>query len=182
VPSVISEFVFLIFERVIKPAAPFTHRYTPRTSTYRFPNTWMKSSRSKDTAKKFLKIFLGTVACVSIAAAIGMGGIIMWMRWGYYDELNESKTGLNKIRCVQVAKIWGHDDLTLEEISVRILAKDKGEIVLNDLNKNDNDNPANVYVTACAGYSFRLFPRRKSSCFSGRKRPAIRIRFSICSG
>jgi hypothetical protein len=28
-------------------------------------------------------------------------------------------------------------------------------MVLNDLNKNDNDYPENVYVTECAGYSFR---------------------------
>lgn len=112
----------------------------------------------------FIKIFLWTAAALGIALVLFIAGTIIWMRWGYYDELDQIKGDLNKIKGVTVVDIWGHEDITLEEISARVKIENKGEIVMNNLNKNDNGYPASVYITECGGYSFKHL---SCSCSSG---------------
>jgi len=75
----------------------------------------------------------------------------------YYLEMNQIKDELNKIENVEVVNIWGHHDITLEEISARIKIKDKGEIVLLNLNKDDNRYPNKVFIREIGGYSFISF-------------------------
>jgi hypothetical protein len=79
---------------------------------------------------KIFKIFMWSFAICFAAVVLLIVGTVIWMRWGYYDELNQIKNDLNKIKGVNVINIWGHDDITLEEISARIRIENKGEIVL----------------------------------------------------
>ena len=76
----------------------------------------------------------------------------------YYNrELRQNKNELNEIENVEVKKIWGHNDLTLEEISARIQIKNKGEIVLNNLSKDVYDYPNTIIISEIGGLSFRNF-------------------------
>lgn len=96
---------------------------------------------------KWILFFTVALVIIFVIAKVGF-------RWGYYKELNQIKKDLTKIHGVKVLNIWGHEDLTLEEISARIQIKGKGEIVLNNLNKDDNSYPQNVFITEIGGYSF----------------------------
>jgi hypothetical protein len=80
----------------------------------------------------------------------------------YYREMNQIKKELNEMENVEVVNIWGHHDITLEEISARIKIKDKGEMVLLNLNPDDNKYPDRVAIREIGGYSFTSF-----SCNSG---------------
>ena len=81
----------------------------------------------------------------------------------YYDrELRQLKNELNKIENVEVKNIWGHQDFTLEEISVRIFIKNKGEIVLNGLSKDVFKYPDKVEISEIGGLSFINFVCKKS--------------------
>ena len=78
----------------------------------------------------------------------------------YEYELNQIKSDLNKIEGVSVVDIWGHNDLTLENIGARIKIKGKGEMVLLDLSSDANDYPNSVIISEIGDYKFRSF-----SCF-----------------
>lgn len=91
----------------------------------------------------------------------------------YYNrELRQIKNELNEIENVEVKNIWGHDDLTLEEISARIYIKNRGEIVLNNLSKDVYDYPNRIVISEIGGLSFTRF-----SCVN-----SIRIGSSIDVG
>ena len=71
--------------------------------------------------------------------------------------MNQIKNDLNKIENVEVLKIWGHEDLTLEEVSTRLKIKNKGEIVLYGLSEDAFNYPNNIPITEIGGYSFTIF-------------------------
>jgi hypothetical protein len=99
--------------------------------------------------KTFLKIlsaFLGLIAIV-----------IITYKFFYYQELRQIKECLNSIQGVKVLNIWGHDDITLEEVSARLKIKDKGEIVLGNLSEDVFNYPQRVSVEEIGGYSFTWF-------------------------
>ena len=75
----------------------------------------------------------------------------------YERELNQIKNDLNAIENVEVINIWGHKDITLEEISARLKVKDKGEIVLYGLSKDAFNYPEHIPITEIGGYSFTCF-------------------------
>ncbi|WP_333852908.1 hypothetical protein [Epilithonimonas sp.] len=75
----------------------------------------------------------------------------------YKREMNHIKEDLNKIENVEVIEIWGHEDVTLEEVSTRLRIKNKGEIVLYGLSKDVFNYPENIQVTEIGGYSFTTF-------------------------
>lgn len=75
----------------------------------------------------------------------------------YYREMRQIKNELNEIENVEVKNIWGHDDLTLEEISARIYIKNRGEIVLNNLSKDVYDYPNRIVISEIGGLSFTHF-------------------------
>jgi hypothetical protein len=114
--------------------------------------------------KKVFKIFMWTVASFAAGILLFFVGVAIWMRWGYYDELNEIKADLNKMKGVTVVNIWGHDDITLEEISARIRIDGKGELVLLDLTKGGNMLPERVYIHEIGGYTFNS---ASCACYSG---------------
>jgi hypothetical protein len=75
----------------------------------------------------------------------------------YERELNQIKNDLNAIENVEVIDIWGHKDITLEEISARLRVKGKGEIVLYGLSKDAFNYPNRVPVIEIGNYSFTWF-------------------------
>jgi hypothetical protein len=75
----------------------------------------------------------------------------------YYREMNQIKAELNKIENVEVVNIWGHHDITLEEISARLRIEGKGEIVLNNLSSDVFNYPVRVPLTEIGGYTFTSF-------------------------
>lgn len=72
----------------------------------------------------------------------------------YENEMHNIKNELNIIPETEVINIWGHQDITLEEISARILIKEKGELVLSNLSKDVFEYPSHVYISEIGGFSF----------------------------
>lgn len=82
---------------------------------------------------------------------------LVYFKIFYVQEMNEIEDDLNNIENVEVVNIWGHQDLTLEEISARISIKNKGEIVLYGLSEDSFDYPKWIPITEIGGYSFTSF-------------------------
>src|SRR5690606_8946301 len=72
-------------------------------------------------------------------------------------ELYYIKYKLSNIENTKVINIWGHEDVTLEEISARLLVKNKGEIVLANLSNDVKNYPQEVIITEIGGFSFDAF-------------------------
>jgi hypothetical protein len=104
--------------------------------------------------KKFFKwtliIFGGLIICITIS-------IIVYIKIFYVWELNQIKKELNNLENVEVVNIWGHQDITLEEISARVRIKGKGEIVLGNLDSESFDYPNSIPITEIGNYSFTIF-------------------------
>lgn len=92
---------------------------------------------------------LGIIVCLIIA-------LFVYFKIFYVQEMNEIKDNLNKIENVEVIYIGGNEDVTLENISARILIKNKGEIVLHGLSKDSFKYPKKVPIEI-GGYSFISF-------------------------
>lgn len=108
-----------------------------------------------------MKIFLQILKWISILI-LGIFVILVitffvYEGFFYKREMNQIKKDLNKIENVEVLEIWGHEDITLEEISTRLRIKDKGEIVLYGLSKDTFNYPKNIQITEIGGYSFTTF-------------------------
>lgn len=100
--------------------------------------------------KWFLISIIGIITVLTIA-------YFVYFRYFYKIEINQIKKDLNKIENVEVLEIWGHDDITLEEVSTRLKIKNKGEIVLYGLSKDAFNYPQNIPITEIGGYSFTIF-------------------------
>ncbi len=96
----------------------------------------------------FIVLSLGTMTAT---------GFMLWLNWGYYDELNAIKKELNAIDGVKVLNIWGHDAETLEEISASIQLKNKGTIILKNLSKDQFSYPNNIPILAFGGKFFKTY-------------------------
>ena len=75
----------------------------------------------------------------------------------YYAELRKIRKELNEMNGVTVQNIWGHRDLSLEEISANITIEGKGEIVLNNLSKDVCDYPRRIVISQVGNYSFTSY-------------------------
>lgn len=75
----------------------------------------------------------------------------------YRLELYYIKYKLSNIENTKILNIWGHDDITLEEITARILIENKGEIVLANLSDDVKKYPQKVIINEIGGYSFDGF-------------------------
>jgi len=114
-----------------------------------------------------------TVGCASLAILALSVLVFVCTRPGYYVEMNEIKGKLNRIPNVSVLDIWGHDDISLEEVTARLSIKDKGEMVLYGLSEDVKDYPDRIPISEIGGLSFVLF-RTNSVGFSldiGQKGP-----------
>ena len=108
-----------------------------------------------------MKIFLQVLKWISISIfgilIIVISAFFVYDCFFYNREMNQIKKDLNKISNVKVLKIWGHEDVTLEEVSTRLKIKNKGEIVLYGLSEDVFNYPENVFVSEIGGYSFTVF-------------------------
>lgn len=100
--------------------------------------------------KWFLVAILGFIALVYI-------GNFIYSEFFYEREMNQIKEKLNQIKQVEVLDIWGHQDLTLEEVTARLKVQNKGEIVLYGLSKDAFDYPESIPIVEIGGYSFTQF-------------------------
>ena len=107
--------------------------------------------------KILLKILKWTA--VSIGSLIGclIIACLIYNNVFYEGELDQIRADLNSINNVKVVDIWGHKDITLEEISARLRIKDKGEIVLYGLSNDAFNYPNRAPITEIGGYSFTWF-------------------------
>lgn len=105
----------------------------------------------------FSRILLWAIGALAIMVVLVVVGLFIHTHFFYYHEMENIKTDLNKMENVQVMNIWGHEDITLEEVSARIKIADKGELVLNNLNEGDFGYPQNVSIAEIGGYSFTQF-------------------------
>lgn len=113
----------------------------------------------------------------SIRIVLSIGGLITFLviahliykNFFYELELNKIRNNLNAIENVEVIDIWGHKDITLEEISVRLRIKEKGQIVLYGLSRDVFNYPDRVLIMEIGGHSFTQF-----SC-NGKIGPCINI-------
>jgi hypothetical protein len=67
------------------------------------------------------------------------------------------KNKLNNIPNVEVIDIWGHKDITLEEITARLRVCDTNEIVMANLSKDVFNYPEDVFINEINGYSFIVY-------------------------
>ena len=108
-----------------------------------------------------MKLLLRTLTTllISIAGLFGLIilGVFVYNNFFYEREMNQIKDKLDRIEKVEVVNIWGHKDITLEEISARLKINSKGEIVLNGLSKDAFNYPKSVSVSEIGEYSFTCF-------------------------
>ncbi len=105
----------------------------------------------------FGKIILWILISFATVIVLCIAGFFIHKYFFYYRELEAIRADLNKIKNVEVVDIWGHEDITLEEVSARIKIADKGELVLINLNKRDFGYPHHVPILEIGGYSFTHF-------------------------
>ena len=98
-------------------------------------------------------------AVISIGGLLGclIIAFIVYEKVFYEREMNQIKKELNKLENVEVVAIWGHRDITLEEITARLRIENKGEIVLYDLNSFVFIYPNRVPIFEIGEYSFTWF-------------------------
>lgn len=83
---------------------------------------------------------------------------ILGYRYVFYEwEMRNIKADLNAIPGVEVVRIWGHKDITLEEVTARVRIEGKGELVLANLSKDVFRYPKRVTLNSIGGFSFRTF-------------------------
>lgn len=107
--------------------------------------------------KIFLRILKWILISIFVIFAILVIAYFVYFGYFYKIEMNQIKDDLNKIENVEVLEIWGHEDITLEEISTRLRIKDKGEIVLYGLSEDSFNYPKNIQILEIGGYSFTTF-------------------------
>ena len=103
--------------------------------------------------KRLTKILKWTFISLGLFVCL----IFIYTKVFYEWEMNQIKNELNKLENVEVVNIWGHKDITLEEISARLRIKEKGEIVLYDLSSVSFNYPNRVNIDEIGGYSFTRF-------------------------
>ena len=107
--------------------------------------------------KQLVKILKWTFISICGLLICLAAALIVYWKIFYVREMNQIKSELNKLENVEVVNIWGHQDITLEEISARLRIKEKGEIVLGGLSSDVFNYPYSVSISEIGGYSFIWF-------------------------
>ena len=80
--------------------------------------------------------------------------VFLHIEYSHSIQLRNMKNKLNNIPNVEVIDIWGHKDITLEEITARLRVCDTNEIVMANLSKDVFNYPEDVFINEINGYSF----------------------------
>ena len=86
-------------------------------------------------------------------------------RNGYPWEKEAMTEKLESIQNVKVLNVWGHEDISLEEISTRITVSDTNEIVLHHLSYDVFDYPRTVYISEINGKKLTAFYPDTYGCY-----------------
>lgn len=73
---------------------------------------------------------------------------------GYKRELNKIEESLNSINNIEVLGIWGNNDISIEEVSARVVINNNVELVLANLSKDVYNYPNSVYISKIGDYTF----------------------------
>lgn len=84
-------------------------------------------------------------------------GFFVYKMIFYHSEMNTIEEELNQVKDAKVTSIWGHEDITLEEVSARVNVKNKGDVVLWGLSEDVFDYPNRVVLNEIGGYIFRIY-------------------------
>ena len=139
----------------------------PPVATPRVAVAELTSLEYKAMVKRIIIIVLVTTA-ILLAIPIGL---FAYLRLTYYNEMHSIEKKLNAISGVTVVKIWGHEDIGLEEVTARLKIQDHGEMVLYGLSDDVFNYPDSVNILEIGGLSFRVFQRNSvgSTIDIGRK-------------
>ena len=90
--------------------------------------------------KKFRSLFIliGTLGLITLL-------LFLYKYFVYEHEIHQIENRLNEIENTEVVNIWGNKDVTLEDISVRLRIKDKGELVLPGISQDNFNYPKKSY-------------------------------------
>lgn len=83
--------------------------------------------------------------------------VFLHIEYSHSIQLRNMKNKLNNIPNVEVIDIWGHKDITLEEITARLRVCDTNEIVMANLSKDVFNYPEDVFINEINGYSFIVY-------------------------
>ena len=83
--------------------------------------------------------------------------VFLHFEYSHSIQLRNMKNKLNNIPNVEVIDIWGHKDITLEEITARLRVCDTNEIVMANLSKDVFNYPEDVFINEINGYSFIVY-------------------------
>lgn len=83
--------------------------------------------------------------------------VFLHIEYSHSIQLRNMKNKLNNIPNVEVIDIWGHEDITLEEITARLRVCDTNEIVMANLSKDVFNYPEDVFINEINGYSFIVY-------------------------
>lgn len=108
-----------------------------------------------------MSLFFKTLTYILFFVATGITIFIIsyfvYSEYFYNREITKIEKALNSIESVEILNIWGHKDISLEEVSARIRIKDKGEVVLYGLSKDVFNYPYHVPIREIGGYTFTTF-------------------------
>ena len=110
-----------------------------------------------------MKYIVGFLQVVFLCLIIYILFFVVKIKFFRDFELKSIEKKLSNIENVDVVNIWGHDDITIEEISARVRLKDKGEIVLCNLSDDVKNYPEDVYILEIDGFSFDIFYDKNGS-------------------
>lgn len=102
------------------------------------------------------RILNGILVVLAVLIAIPVA-VLAYLRLTYYNEMRAIEKKLNAMQGVEVVNIWGHDDITLEEVTARLRIHDRGELVLYGLSRDVFNYPKTVWVSEIGGFSFEVF-------------------------
>ena len=83
--------------------------------------------------------------------------VFLHFEYSHSIQLRNMKNKLNNIPNVEVIDIWGHKDITLEEITARLRVCDTNEIDMANLSKDVFNYPEDVFINEINGYSFIVY-------------------------
>lgn len=104
-----------------------------------------------------MKLFRSCLIILALMIIIPVVTFFCYRYIFYESELRSIRRQLNAIEGVEVVNIWGHKDVTLEEISARIKVGGNGEMVLANLSEDEFRYPEQVILISIGGFAFKSF-------------------------
>ena len=108
----------------------------------------------------FLKILMWTAISLCALISFAFVAFVIYDGTFYRKELRKIQKQLNAMDGVTVLNMWGHRDITLEEISAAINIKGKGGMVIYDMWRDSKDSTDGLKwhsLEQIGNYSFTFY-------------------------